>query len=77
MRIAHLNVRSLTASFADFSDLVLQGDYDIIGLSETWLTGEIAPIAFACLPLTGYQLTRQDRANQEGIRAGGCFVYNR
>ncbi len=71
MRFAHLNVRSLTASFSDFSELAAEGDYEVVALSETWLNDEIAPKAFDCLPLAGYQLLRKDRLG----RGGGVALY--
>lgn len=39
MRIAHVNARSLLHNFLNFRDAMCGGDYDLIGVSETWLGG--------------------------------------
>lgn len=67
-RIAHLNVRSLTAHMDDFRNLVLDGDYDIIGITETWLSGSVAD---NLLFIDGYQMERCDRLS----RGGGVALY--
>lgn len=36
--IAHVNVRSLMSSFSRFEELVCDNEFDIIGITETWLT---------------------------------------
>ena len=69
-KIAHLNVRSLTASFVDFCDLVNADNFDFIGISETWLSNKIAS---ADVGLNGYNLFRMDRPDER--RGGGVGFY--
>jgi len=37
LKIGHLNVRSLTSSFQEFKDVLLEGRYDVLGLTETFI----------------------------------------
>nr|CAI5850964.1 unnamed protein product [Callosobruchus analis] len=41
LKIGHINVRSLLSSFMDFEELVVTNNFDVIGVSETWLTEDI------------------------------------
>ena len=68
MSICHLNVRSLNSSFDHFANLVSDGHFDIISLSETWLYSDF-PSSLVDLP--GYNLERFDRPS----RGGGTCVY--
>ena len=70
LKICHLNVRSLTSHFADFSDLFSTKDYDIIAISETWLTVNIPTHD---INLNGYNFVRRDRQGLE--RGGGVGIY--
>nr|CAI5850180.1 unnamed protein product [Callosobruchus analis] len=66
--IAHLNVRSLFTNFDNLNDLVHKGDYDVLGISESWLN---ANIPSCTVEIPGYKFFRQDR---EG-RGGGVAFY--
>nr|CAI5823126.1 unnamed protein product [Callosobruchus analis] len=68
LSIAHLNVRSLLTNFDNLSLLILAGSYDIIRITETWLS-EIA--CSDTLSIPGYRFFRQDR----GSRGGGVAFY--
>ena len=69
MKFAHLNIRSLLKSFYDFSLLIRSNDYDVVMVTETWLTNNI-PDQVVNIP--GYDLYRFDR--QHG-RGGGVCAY--
>lgn len=68
IKIAHLNVRSLTANFNNFRDFVVQNDYDIVGVSETWLTTNVTSESIS---IYGYNIIRCDRIS----RGGGICIY--
>lgn len=65
---AHLNVRSLVKHFSNFKDLVLASDYDIIAVTETWLSDGITNSA---IHIDGYRIVRFDRPS----RGGGIAFY--
>ena len=69
IRIAHVNIRSLFAGFGEFVDIVLSECYDIIAITETWLTPDI-PSDVISIP--GFTFYRQDRGMGRG---GGVGVY--
>lgn len=66
---AHFNIRSLCSAFGLFSDFVLEEEYDIVGLSETWLHTGI-PDSGVSIP--GYDILRKDRNGRGG---GVAFYY--
>lgn len=69
--VAHLNVRSLNTGFDEFSQILHTLQFDIIGLSETWLT----PDHDSCLYfIPGYKLLREDRTGRGG--GVGFFIKN-
>lgn len=68
LRFSHLNVRSLCSKFDVFSELIADEDYDIVGLSETWLHSGIND---SDLYIEGYNIIRKDR----GSRGGGVAFY--
>ena len=67
--LAHLNVRSLTAHFNDFSEHMLSNSYDVIAIGESWLT---AAVQDHMIRLPGYNLERLDRVTRRG---GGVALY--
>lgn len=67
-KVAHVNVRSLTANFNQTKQLILNEKYDIIGISETWLHRGIDDGA---VKIEGYSLIRNDRTGKRG--GGVCF----
>ena len=68
MKIAHLNVRSLISGFDKFKHLVCEHDFDIVALSETWLSNDVDSDT---IKLQGYNLFRKDRVG----RGGGVAIY--
>lgn len=68
LSIAYLNVRSLLPHFADLKNLLLEKSFDILGISETWLTQGI-PSDHVQVP--GYTFLRTDR----DMRGGGVGMY--
>uniref|UniRef100_A0A1Y1LAN8 Reverse transcriptase domain-containing protein n=1 Tax=Photinus pyralis TaxID=7054 RepID=A0A1Y1LAN8_PHOPY len=71
IRIAHLNVRSITNNFLDFKH-VLANDYDVIGVTETWLTSDTPSYAVS---IPNYRFERKDRTTRTW--GGGVGVYIR
>lgn len=67
-KVAHLNARSLLPKFVQFRDLVLKHRYDIIGVSETWLTPDVCN---SVIEIYGCHLYRNDRVG----RGGGVAIY--
>lgn len=67
---AHINVSSLTNSFDILQDHITANNYDIIGISESWLNGDILYDAVA---IDNYSFTSQDRQR----RGGGVGIYVR
>lgn len=41
VKFGHVNVRSLLPTFADFSTFVINNNFDVLGVSETWLSEDI------------------------------------
>lgn len=67
-KIGHLNARSLSTGFDHFSNLVLENNFDILCVSETWLNANI-PTHIINIP--GFNFVRKDRNG----RGGGIGVY--
>nr|CAH7760351.1 unnamed protein product [Callosobruchus chinensis] len=67
VRVCHLNVRSLIASFNDFKQL-FQNNFDIAAITETWLNDNITVNA---VHVVRYQFFRNDRT----WRGGGVGLY--
>lgn len=65
--IAHINIRSLLAGFEYFIDVVLKNSFDIVCMSETWLTNGL-PSHIVDVP--GYTLYREDRQDRRGEGVG-------
>lgn len=70
LKIAHLNVRSIIAHFADVKDVLIANNFDIFGVTETWLNESISS---ENLKIDGFNFIRCDR----GRRGGGVGVYVR
>lgn len=68
MQISHVNIRSLISSFDMFKDFVESEEFDIIGVTETWLQPDF-PTKF--VEITDYIFLRHDRDN----RGGGVGIY--
>ena len=69
VKIGHINIRSLIPSFADFSHIVVQNNFDIFTVTETWLSNDVPSEA---VHIPGYYLFRHDRTTGRG---GGVAVY--
>ena len=67
--LCHINIRSLLANFSDFIDHINDCDYDIIGLSETWLRNNIDN---AQIHINNFNFIRLDRINGRG---GGVGIF--
>lgn len=65
---AHLNVRSLLNNFDIFKDHINTTNYDVIGISESWLSPNISS---QTVGLDNYRFVRVDRLG----RGGGVGVY--
>lgn len=73
IKISHLNVRSLKnrEHFLQIKDLILNGDYDVFTISETWLNSTVRN---GEISVDGYRLVRLDRISKSG---GGVCAYVR
>lgn len=70
--IVHLNIRSILPKLDEVKEKFLDGHFQIIGLSETWLHNKIES---ALVQVEGYQLIRQDRQCTSKKRGGGLCLY--
>lgn len=68
LHFCHLNVRSLLNHFNDFKTYVLTADYDIVGVTETWLQNYVNDDA---VKIENYTFIRLDRPG----RGGGIGMY--
>ena len=71
LSVIHLNIRSLLSHFIELRRAAYINDFDVITLSETWLSPTDPD---AALSLTGYDLIRLDRRNAIH-RSGGVAIY--
>ena len=69
IKLAHLNVRSLVNKVADLQNWLSNNPYDLLGLSETWLTEDHSDSLFS---IKGYKFERRDRRTHGG--GVGCFI---
>lgn len=67
-KVGHVNVRSLIPKFDNFRDILIEGNYDCMGVTETW-----TPLNFNLnlLRVEGYRCYHLPR----GTRGGGVAVY--
>lgn len=68
--IAHLNVQSLMSTFNEFGVMVNDRNFDIIALTETWLTDSKQQLDYVQLP--GYVTEFRSRVGKKG---GGVGFY--
>jgi hypothetical protein len=71
LKLCHINAQSLPCHFDDFNEIFSSVDFDVIGISETWLKPSLDSFTYA---LPGYSLFRNDRIGKAG---GGVAVYVR
>lgn len=72
LKLGHLNVCSLNPSnskYFEIHKILDESKLDVIGISETWLSGSISTEAVS---LNGYSFERCDRLNRRG---GGVGIY--
>lgn len=67
LKLAHLNVRSLVPHFLDIRKIVLDGQYHICTVSETWLCDSIPDSAVSIVNYTFFRRDRQGRGGGVGI----------
>lgn len=67
--VAHFNAQSLLPKFIEVREHILLNDFDILCISETWLSGDILD---ENLLIDGYSLFRRDR---DMNRWGGVCMY--
>ena len=65
--IEYLNVQSLLCRKNDIETLLSEKDIDILCLTETWLTSNIADVL---IDIPEYRIYRCDKG-----RGGGCCIY--
>lgn len=70
LHTAFLNVRSLVPHYSDIKSILLQEKYDILGISETWLSQNIIDNQ---IQISNYRFIRVDRTT----RGGGVGMYFR
>lgn len=68
LKVAHLNVRSLLPHMSELRKVILEHDFHVLCVGETWLCNNNSDSSVA---LDGYQFFRQDRLT----RGGGVGVY--
>lgn len=68
-KVGHLNTRSIVPSFVDFVNIVTENNFDVMMISESWLSENISN---DFLNIDGYRLVRCDRCTGRG---GGVAMY--
>ena len=68
---AHLNVRSLPKNFVEFSEVINKTHFDVVAVSETWLSKNTPKDRFT---INNFNIFRQDRKHSRG---GGCAFFVR
>ncbi len=68
--LAHLNTQSMTPSFAEFESMLIQHQFDLITMSETWLKQNKTLLDH--LEIEGY---KKDFRNRDLKRGGGVGFY--
>lgn len=68
LKLGHLNVRSLLNKFNDIRNLVVQEQFHVFGITETWLKSDVGNNT---ITLPGFSLFRSDRVT----RGGGVGIY--
>lgn len=68
MKIAHINLRSIFTGFNEFTTLILENDFDIVMVTETWLSDDVSSDVVV---IPGYRFFRKDRST----RGGGVGAY--
>ena len=74
LKIAHLNVNRLINKLDGVRELLYDYNLDVLALSETWLSPDIADSE---IDLVGYKLVRKDRNGSNKLSGGGVMFYVR
>lgn len=70
--ISHLNIRSMVPKMDELKCHFLDGQIEIVGISETWLHSKIES---ALIQVDEYHIIRQDRCQTLKKRGGGLCLY--
>lgn len=71
MLCAHINVRSLLNNFDLFREHILDNNYSVVAISESWLSSNISDNV---VKINNYSFVRQDRVGRGG--GVGLYVHN-
>ena len=71
LKILYVNARSLRNKFEDMEEVVFSENYDVIGITETWLNLENRDF-LAEYKLPGYTIFEKSRTDKKG---GGTLLY--
>ena len=71
LRCYYFNARSLKSKLADLHNVLYSNNYDLIGVSETWLNDKFD--SFLLDPLNAYNIYRKDRHSDNS--AGGVRIF--
>ena len=74
LKIAHLNVNRLLSKIHSLRDLLETHRFDVLTVSETWLTSNILDSEIS---IEGYHTARRDRSHSVKSRGGGSLIYVR
>lgn len=69
IKLCHINVRSLLTNIIDFRSQLMENNFEIVGIGETWLTSEVSD---QNIEINGYNIVRKDRLHRRG---GGVMMY--
>ena len=73
-KVGHLNVNRLFNKLDSVKELIDKYSFDILALSETWLTSEIWDNEIS---IKGYSIVRKDRQDSSKVCGGGVLIYVR
>ena len=74
LKIAHLNVNRLVNKLDGVRELMSTYNFDVLKLSETWLSSNISDCE---VTIPGYTLVRKDRNGSTKLNGGGVLFYIR
>ena len=74
LKIAHLNVNRLVNKLDGVHELMSTYNFDVLTLSETWLSSNISDRE---VTIPGYTLVRKDRNGSTKLNGGGVLFYIR
>ena len=73
-KIAHLNINRLINKMDDVRELMSTHVFDVLALSETWLSPNITHNE---VDIPGYTVARKDRTGSAKLNGGGVLLYVR